>query len=85
MGRMKGVGPEGAHTRVQPPTDEVGEPEGSHGLVGAQPHALVNVLGGAHALQAGWAGWRVYLQHSRRPCTQVRRLSRELRAGRRHH
>ena len=32
------------------PTDEVGQLQGPHGLVGAQLHASVNVLSAAHAL-----------------------------------
>jgi hypothetical protein len=31
-------------------TDEVCQPERSHGLVGTQPHAFVNVLSRAHPL-----------------------------------
>jgi hypothetical protein len=38
----------------RPRTDEVRQPQRPHGLVGAQPHALVDVLRGADAL--GWGG-----------------------------
>ena len=36
--------------RAKPRTDEVCQPQRPHGLVGAQPHALVYILRGAHAL-----------------------------------
>ena len=39
-----------SHSPPKARTDKVGEPQRAHGLVGAEPHALVDVLGGADAL-----------------------------------